>query len=208
MAPPDAGEHPWPTGDVEPQPREEGPVRRSWSLMTVAWIGALVAWILAAIRPDSGRVAIVLGVTFVLALAGRFVYLRLFLRRNRPWRVWSPWLFVVAASLGVLSFGAVWVAEEHNERNDRLSGAGLADWRQGCLSGGIQSYDALPADHPTRLALTRAEMLLVLDRFCTTAADEGYAVDRSPTEEEQVELQQLMQDVLAEMESEGELGAS
>ena len=206
MAPSDVGEHPWPTVDVEPEPPDQRPVRRSWRLMTVAWIGAIAAWILASIRPEAGRVAIVLGVTFVLALAARFVYLRIFLRR--PWRVWSPWLFVVAASLGVLSFGGVWLAEERNERNERLSGAALADWREGCILGGIQSYDALPADDPTRLAFTRAEMIQVLDRFCATAAEEGYAIDRAPTEDEEVELQQLMQDVLAEMESEGSLGST
>lgn len=207
MAQPDAGEHPWPTGDVDPEPREQRPVRRSWRLMTLAWVAAPVAWILASIRPEAGRVAIVLGVTFVLALAGRFVYLRVALRRGRSWRVWSPWLFVVAASLGVVSFVGVWAAEERNERSERLTGSELADWRQGCLSGGVQSYDALPADDPTRLAFTRGEMIRVIDRFCTTAAEEGYAVDRSPTEEEQAELQELMQDVLADMESEGELGA-
>ena len=205
MVPPDAGEHPWLTGDVEAEPPEEGPVRRSWRLMSVAWLAAVTAWILASIRPEAGRVAIVLGVTFVLALAARFAYLRIFLGRHRPWRVWSPWLFVVAASLGVLSFGAVWLAEERSEHTERLSGSELADWQEGCRSGGIQSYDALPADHPTRLAFTRAEMILVLHRFCTTAAEEGYAVDRSPTEDEQVELQRLMQDVVTEMESEGTL---
>lgn len=208
MAPPDAGEHPWLTGDVEPEPPEDRPVRRSWRLMTVAWIGAVVAWILASIRPEAGRVAIVLGVTFVLALAARFAYLRIFLSRDWPWRVWSPWLFVVAASLGVLSFAGVRLAEERNERNDRLSGSELADWEEGCRSGGLESYDALPADHPTRTALTRDEMAAVLDRFCATAADEGYAVDRAPTEDEQVELQQLMQQVLTEMESEGSLGST
>ena len=122
--------------------------------------------------------------------------------------MWSPWLFVVAASLGVLSFGAVRVAEERNERNEQLSGSELADWEEGCRSGGIERYDALPADHPTRTSLTRAEMVRVLDRFCTTAAEEGYAVDRAPTEDEEVELQELMQDVLAELESEGSLGST
>ena len=208
MAPPDAGDHPWPTGDVEPEPPRQRPLRRSWRLMTVAWIGAVAAWILASIRPEAGRVAIVLGVTFVLALAARFVYLRIFLRRHRPWRVWSPWLFVVAASLGVLSFGGVWLAEEQNERDERLSGSELADWQEGCILGGIQSYDALPADDPTRLEFTRAEMIRVLDRFCTTAAEEGYAIDRAPTEDEEADLQELMQDVLAEMEAEGSLGST
>jgi hypothetical protein len=208
MAPPDVGDHPWLTEDVEPEPLDEGPVRRSWRLMTVAWIGAIAAWMLASIRPEAGRVAIVLGVTFVLALVARFVYLRLFLGRAWPWRVWSPWLFVVAASLGVLSFAGVWLAEERNERNERLSGSELADWQEGCRSGGIESYDDLPADHPTRTSFTRDEMVSILDRFCTTAAEEGYATDRAPTEDEEVELQQLMQDVLAEMESEGALGAT
>jgi hypothetical protein len=176
--------------------------------MAVAWIGAVASWILASIRPEGGRVAIVLGVTFVLALAARFAYLRIFLRRDRLWRVWSPWLFVVAAALGVLSFGGVWLAEERNERNERLTGSELDDWEAGCRSGGIERYDALPADHPTRTTFTRDEMVAVLARFCTTAAEEGYAVDRAPTREEQAELRQLMQDVLAEMESDGELGAT
>ena len=208
MAPSDVGEHPRPTVDVEAESPEERPIRRSWRLMTVAWIGAVAAWILASIRPEAGRVAIVLGVTFVLALAARFAYLRIFLRRDRPWRVWSPWLFVVAASLGVLSFGGVWLAEERNERNEQLSGAALADWKEGCRGGGIESYDALPADHPTRTSFTRDEMVAILDRFCATAAEEGYAVDRAPTKDEEVELQQLMQDVLAEMEAEGSLGSA
>jgi hypothetical protein len=183
-------------GEAEPEP-DDGPVPRSRRLMRTAWVGAVVAWGLASVRGELAQVAIVLGVTLVLALVARFAYLRVFLGRDWPWRVWSPWLFVVAASLALvgLSGAELRARDDGSER----SAADEADWVEGCRSGGIESYDALPATHPTRVTFTREEIEAALERFCATAAERGFASDEAPTPEEQRELDALMQDILADI---------
>jgi len=196
-----------PSGAAASEVAPEGPVRRSPGLMRAAWIGAVAGWLALCVRSGAGRIAVALLVTLVLALVARFLYLRVFLRRGWPWRVWSPWLFVVAASLSVVALAGAGIADR-NRDEAALSESELADWKEGCRSGGLETYDALPETHPTRTSFTREQMTRVLERFCDAAADEGYASDRAPTAAEQAELEGLMQDVLADMEADGELAPS
>jgi len=203
---PEGTGHPSP-GRAPDASTADAPVPRSPGLMRAAWAGAAVAWLAVCIRSDAGGIAVALLVTVVLALVARFLYLRLFLRRGPSWRVWSPWLFVVAASLSVVALTGAGIADR-DEGGEALDDSEIADWKTGCRSGGLKTYDELPETHPTRVSFTREEMTRVMARFCDTAAERGYASERAPTGAEQAELEDLMQDVLADMRADGELPPS
>jgi hypothetical protein len=165
--------------------------------MAVAWVGAPAAWAASSLRGDARGWAVALGVTFVLALVARFLYLRVLLGRDRPWRVWSPWLFVVAGSLALVGLSGTEIRDR--DRGSDLNASDEADWVEGCRSGGLETYDALPATHPTRVTFTREEIVEAMDEFCAAAAERGYASDEAPSPEEQQELNALMQEILADI---------
>ena len=73
------------------------------------WIGAVVLWLLACLRiadddmTGAERAGYVVGsfvAPLLLALLGRLVY---WLIRGRRVAFWSPWIFVIAAGIGLLA---------------------------------------------------------------------------------------------------------
>jgi len=103
---------------------------RPW-VRSLFFVLAIAAWILFSLRPPEGRagseqagyvVGSLVG-TLLLALLIRFLYVKVTSGR----RVWSPWLFVIAAAIGLL--GLIARVGDAAEDQDTRATASVVDRR-------------------------------------------------------------------------------
>jgi hypothetical protein len=184
--------------------------------MTVAlYLVAGAAWVVFSYRPpdndvsgaeQAGQMIGSLVGTLLIALLLRLVYVKL-LRRRDAIGFWSPWIFVIAAFLGLFALIGN-VAERESDPENREASA-FVETSTGsrsaaveeCLFGALDEYDSAPSDHPTKVAFARGEFKEIVLRACQKAeARDLFDEELSPEE-----LAALLEETIAEMERSGEL---
>jgi hypothetical protein len=190
-----------PEADEQAPPRRwdpvDGPIPRSRNQMRAAWIGGVVLWVAGTLLFFRDSVGLYFGLLvglFVAAVVARFLYLKI-LRRNNLWKLWAPWVFVLAGCAAI-SIGST--KDIDWEESD-------AEVTQNCIDGGMAEYESGPNAATLQEFYNPAEVRILLERFCSEAVDRGLVADPTLTAAEQRELDVLMTDTINDLVAEGKI---
>ena len=166
----------------EPEQAQRAP-RPAWQT-ALFYSVAVLLWLLFSVRRLDGasgaeQAGYVFGTLFfTLAIAAilRLVYVKL-VRRKARLPFLSPWLFIIAAAIGLLALIGR-VAGDLAERSEAervvqaSAGSESADVVD-CVEGGLTAYDDAGPEHPARQEFSRDEYTKVLVRVCREAERRG-----------------------------------
>jgi hypothetical protein len=190
---------------------EAGVARNAWPARA-GWVAAVAVWLVLAFSPptmepvsaQAGQIAGGYFATLLLAAAVRGLYV-LVRRRRVPF--WSPWLFVIAAVIGLMA-KAPQIAEnaERSEMAASIEQRSPGDESQPvreCIAGYVARYNEVP--EAERQVLTREVHERMAGRICKEAERRGLFAQEQL---DQAALTQVVEDVVSEMRDSGELAVT